>query len=127
MDLLTRPHATTASIARRLILLVLVAGVIDPSPGYGRPVFHRIEALFQAAHRHTASCAVAIPSALAGNNVFNDHSPSTGVERYSIPCTKLNTGRINTRALSSPCITTTSFNIPHQNADDDEPCVTTLM
>lgn len=119
MDLLTRPHPTTASIARRLILLVLAAGVIGPGPGGERQVRPGMEILLRTSPLHVTACITGIASGF-GIRDFNYLPAYPGTGWHSGVRFKQRVGQINTCALSSPCLFTAFFNIPHQNSDEEE-------
>jgi hypothetical protein len=121
MQKLTRPQSTTASLAHRLILLVLVAGVLDPGPGRDRQVAQGIEVLFRASSLHSPGYVTHISLKHNGIKDFHDLAVYTGQDwQYGTLRPKHTIGQVNARPLSHPCIVTASCNIPHQNADEDE-------
>jgi hypothetical protein len=124
MQTLTRPQPTTASLAHRLILLVLVAGVLDPGPGRDRQVAQGIEVLFRASSLHTTSYVTHISLEFAGSSDFHEPATYAGLDwQYGTIRPRQTLGQVNARPLSSPYIVTSFCNIPHQNADEDEALV----
>lgn len=121
MNTLTRLHPTKASFASRLMLLVLVAGVLEPGPGSDRTVRSGIEVLFRASEVHRASRVIVIAPRFAGIRDVDCYTPYPVVDwRYCHVNPGQNVGRINTRPLSSPCVVTAFCNIRHQNTDEDD-------
>lgn len=127
MDMQTRPQPNTISFASRLVLLVMVAGVIDFDSGNpDHRAHHRIEILLQAARPDTQSPGVAISEEVPGIADAKDRSAYFYVEqRAPALFTQQHTGQVNTRGFYSSRIETASFNIPHQNSDDEEAFVNT--
>jgi hypothetical protein len=121
----------TTSLANSFLLLAMIAGVLnidsfesDPvsSHNYGK-VLYRIELVFSTERSDTKSLVLSISEDIPRRDVAEDYTlPSHfyatyfGVTLFVIP----NTGRVKTRPAYSSHNHTTSFNIPHQNSDEDE-------
>jgi hypothetical protein len=122
MKMQTRSQPNTASFTSRFFLLLMVAGVVDIDSGYDdHKIFHRIEILFQAARFDTQSPVVAIAEGISGytdakKRPADFYECRPGVVLFSLQ----NAGRVNTRGFYSSHIETASFNIPHQNSDEDD-------
>lgn len=121
----------TTSFTNSFLLLVMVAGVLnidlferDAVSGHtGHKVFYRIEFVFNTERSDVGSPVLFISEDLAGNDVAEDRIlPS----HFYATCfgTALsfmqNTGQVNTRPSYSSYSHTRSFNIPHQNSDEEE-------
>jgi hypothetical protein len=121
----------TTSFASCFLLLVMVAGVLNidqfesgAATAYDHhKVLYRIELVFNAERADTRPPVLSISQDLSGNDVAEDriflshfYTTCFGTALFSIP----NTGRIKTRPAYSSHNHTTSFNIPHQNSDEDE-------
>ncbi|MEX1241748.1 MAG: hypothetical protein WEB30_18645 [Cyclobacteriaceae bacterium] len=120
----------TTSFANSFLLLVMVAGVLnidlfesDAVSGYNdHKVFYRIELVFNAEYP-SLSPVLSIYEDIPGNDAVEDsilpsHSYATcfGTALFVIQYT----GQVNTRPIYSSHNHTSSFNIPHQNSDEDE-------
>lgn len=124
----THAQPNTSSFASRFLLLMMVAGVMDIDSGYhDYKVLHRIEVLFQAARHVAQSPVIAITEGIPGNAGAKDrpidfYEGCPGAVLFSLQ----NTGRVNPRGFYSVHVETASFNIPHQNSDEDEAFVLPL-
>jgi hypothetical protein len=107
----------------------MVAGVLDIDSGYhDDKVLQGIEILFQAARQDAQSAVIATGEEIPGNADVKDrpadfYEARSGAVLFSLQTT----GRVNTRGFCSSPIETASFNILHQNSDEDEAFVYPLM
>lgn len=125
-----RRHVTTdgISFAHSFLLLVMVTGVLGIDLFEGDAVsrqidhraFCRIELVFNSAH---ASQSHIFPLSNVPGDVVEDRTlPSPfyatcfGTDLSARP----NTGQVNIRPFYSSHDHTRSFNIPHQNSDEDD-------
>jgi hypothetical protein len=121
----------TTSFANSFLLLVMVAGVLnidlfesDAATVYDHhKVLYRIELVFNAERSGTRSPVLSISQDLSGNDIAEGRIL---LSHFYTTCfaTALfliqNTGQVSTRPAYSSHNHTTSFNIPHQNSDDEE-------
>jgi hypothetical protein len=129
----THFRTDTISFANSFLLPILVAGVLsfdlfegDVVSDYnGNGVLYPIELVFNAEYpsqSHALSVSDDIPDV---DVVESDIIPSLFYAACfgSTLFAPQNTGQLNTRQVYSSYSHTTSFNIPHQNSDEDEPLI----
>jgi hypothetical protein len=118
MNTSTRPQPDKASLASRLILLVMVASVIDVNYQHHR-VLDRIEILFQATRSDIPSTALFVSRSFPRTTYIKDQAAHIHQQHcHAVPPVPQNTGRVNRRGFYSLHIISWFYNIPHQNADD---------
>lgn len=119
----------TTSIANSLLLLVVVAGVLnidlfelDGVCGYNNHQVYRIEIVFNS-EPSSQSPVVSISEGIPDSDVVEDcilpshfYATCFGTTLFVIQ----NPGHVNIRPIYSSHSHTRSFNIPHQNSDEDE-------
>ena len=130
MSMRTHFKTDTTSFANSFLLLVMVAGVLNIDllergavSGYSdQKVLYRIELVFNAERSDTKSPVLSSSEDIQGNDVVKDRIlPSFFATCFGTALFVIqNTGEINSRPLYSSQNHTRSFNIPHQNSDEDE-------
>jgi hypothetical protein len=125
-----QPHSQSnaTSFTSRFLLLLMVAGLVDIDASYHQyKVLDRIEILFHAARLDVQSSVIAITEGIPGYAAVKDR-PADFYEGHAVAAlfSLQNTGRVNTRGFYSSHIDAGSFNIPHQNSDEDEAFVSPL-
>lgn len=122
MNMQTYPQSSATSFTSRFLLLLMVVGVADIDASYHHyKVLDRIEILFQAARLDVQSSGIAITEGIPEYAAVKDrpadfYEGRPGAVLFSL----LNTGRVNTRGFYHSHVDAGSFNIPHQNSDEDE-------
>jgi len=123
----THLKTDTTSFSNSFLLLVMVAGVLifesDAVSGYNdHRVLYRIELVFNA-ESPSQSPDLSFSEVIQGNDAVEDrilpshfYATCFGTDLFVTQ----NTGQVNTRPFYSSHNHTRSFNIPHQNSDEDE-------
>lgn len=127
-----RPHfrTDTTSFANSLLLLVVVAGVLnidlfelDAVSGYNdHRVLYHIEVVFNS-EPSSQSPVLSISEDIPGSDVVEARILPSHFYAICFGTTLFviqNPGQVNIRPIYSSYNHTRSFNIPHQNSDEDE-------
>jgi hypothetical protein len=121
----------TTSFTNSFLLLAIVAGVLnidlferDAGSGYNdHQVLYRLELVFNTERSDTRFSVLSVSGDISGNDVAEDrilpihfYATCFGTAFFVTQ----NPGQVNTRPFYSSYNHTRSFNIPHQNSDEDE-------
>lgn len=130
MSMQTPSQPITTPFASSFLLLLMVAGVMDIDSVYhDHKIFHRIEVLFRAARPDTQSPVISAADISAAEGMPRN-TDAKDLRSYfyrgypeAVLFSLQNAGRVNARGFYFTHIETASFNIPHQNSDEEEPFV----
>jgi hypothetical protein len=130
MSMRTHFKTDPTSFANSFLLLVMATGVLnidlskhDTASGHNEHrVLYRIELVFNAGYS-SQSPVLSISEYISGNDIAKDRNlPSHFYATWfgTALVETQNTGQVNTHPFYSLHNHTVSFNIPHQNSDEDE-------